>query len=37
PAEGFITIAAFYLLLYYGLKGLAALSGRWLGLAGART
>lgn len=32
PAEGFITIAAFYLLLYYCLKGLAALSGRWLGL-----
>lgn len=32
PAEGFITVAAFYLLLYYCLKGLAALSGRWLGL-----
>jgi polar amino acid transport system permease protein len=39
PAEGFMTIAAFYLLLYYGLKGLAALSAYWLGLAptGART
>ncbi|MFB9979961.1 amino acid ABC transporter permease [Mesorhizobium kowhaii] len=37
PAEGFLTIAAFYLLLYYCLKGLAALSGRWLGTAGART
>jgi polar amino acid transport system permease protein len=32
PAEGFLTIAAFYLLLYYCLKGVAALSGRWLGL-----
>lgn len=32
PAEGFLTIAVFYLLLYYCLKGLAALSGRWLGL-----
>ena len=31
PAEGFITTAACYLILYYGLKGLAALSGRWLG------
>ena len=37
PAEGFITIAAFYLLLYYGLKGLAALSSRWLGLQPARS
>jgi polar amino acid transport system permease protein len=36
PAEGFITVAAFYLLLYYCLKGLAALSGRWLGLRPAR-
>jgi len=36
PAEGFLTIAAFYLLLYYGLKALAVLSGRWLGTAGAR-
>jgi polar amino acid transport system permease protein len=32
PAEGFITVAALYLVLYYCLKGLAALSGRWLGL-----
>ncbi|HEV2900160.1 MAG TPA: amino acid ABC transporter permease [Pseudaminobacter sp.] len=32
PAEGFITTAACYLVLYYGLKGLAALSERWLGL-----
>jgi glutamine transport system permease protein len=32
PAEGFITTAACYLVLYYGLKGLAALSGRWLRL-----
>ena len=32
PAEGFITTAACYLVLYYGLKGLAALSARWLGL-----
>jgi polar amino acid transport system permease protein len=32
PAEGFLTVAACYLVLYYGLKGLAALSGRWLGL-----
>ena len=37
PAEGFITVAAFYLLLYYCLKGLAALSGRWLGLRPARS
>jgi glutamine transport system permease protein len=37
PAEGFITVAAFYLLLYYCLKGLAALSGRWLGLGPARS
>lgn len=37
PAEGFLTIAAFYLLLYYGLKGLAGVSSRWLGTAGART
>ena len=33
PAEGFITDAACYLVLYYGLKGLAALSERWLGFA----
>lgn len=32
PAEGFITTAACYLVLYFGLKGLAALSERWLGL-----
>ena len=32
PAEGFLTIAAFYLLLYYCLKGVAALSARRLGL-----
>jgi glutamine transport system permease protein len=33
PAEGFITTAACYLVLYYGLKGLAALSvRRWAGL-----
>jgi len=32
PAEGFLTVAACYLLLYYGLKGLARLSERWLGL-----
>ena len=32
PAEGFLTVAACYLVLYYGLKGLATLSGRWLGL-----
>jgi glutamine transport system permease protein len=32
PAEGFITTAACYLVLYYGLKGLAALSVRWAGL-----
>jgi polar amino acid transport system permease protein len=31
PAEGFITTAACYLLLYYGLKGLADASARWLG------
>ena len=31
PAEGFITVAACYLPLYYGLKGLARLSQRWLG------
>jgi polar amino acid transport system permease protein len=31
PAEGFITVAACYLLLYYGLKGLAKLSERGLG------
>jgi polar amino acid transport system permease protein len=37
PAEGFNTVAAFYLLLYYCLKGLAALSGRWLGLGPARS
>lgn len=39
PAEGFITTAACYLVLYYGLKGLAALSERWLGSrpAGSRT
>ncbi len=37
PAEGFITVAAFYLLLYYCLKGLAALSGHWLGLGQARS
>lgn len=37
PAEGFITVAAFYLMLYYCLKGLAALSGRWLGLGPARS
>jgi polar amino acid transport system permease protein len=36
PAEGFITTAACYLVLYYGLKGLAALSERWLGLLPAR-
>jgi glutamine transport system permease protein len=36
PAEGFLTTAACYLLLYYGLKGLAALSERWLGLLPAR-
>ena len=32
PAEGFITTAACYLALYYGLKTLAASSERWLGL-----
>jgi len=37
PAEGFLTIAAFYLLLYYCLKGLAVASSQWLGSAGART
>jgi glutamine transport system permease protein len=39
PAEGFITVAALYLILYYCLKGLAALSARGLGLrpAGSRT
>ncbi len=37
PAEGFITVAALYLLLYYCLKGLAALSGRWLGIGPARS
>ena len=31
PAEAFITVAAGYLLLYYGLKGLATGSERWLG------
>ena len=31
PAEAFITVAACYLLLYYGLKGLARGSDRWLG------
>lgn len=31
PAEGFITVAVCYLLLYYGLKGLAGLSARSLG------
>ena len=39
PAEGFITTAACYLVLYYGLKGLAALYERWLTMSpqGART
>jgi glutamine transport system permease protein len=37
PAEGFITTAACYLALYYCLKGLAALSERWLGLRSARS
>jgi glutamine transport system permease protein len=37
PAEGFLTVAACYLVLYYGLKGLAALSERWLGLRSARS
>ncbi|MBA8879618.1 amino acid ABC transporter permease [Phyllobacterium myrsinacearum] len=37
PAEGFITTAACYLVLYYGLKGLAALSGRWLGVQSVRS
>jgi glutamine transport system permease protein len=32
PAEGFITVAALYLILYYCLKGLAALSAHGLGL-----
>ena len=32
PAEGFITTAACYLVLYYGLKSLAVLSARWLGV-----
>ncbi|MDR6290691.1 MULTISPECIES: amino acid ABC transporter permease [Inquilinus] len=32
PAEAFITTAACYLILYYGLKALAALSARWVGL-----
>lgn len=32
PAEGFITTAACYLALYYGLKSLAVLSARWLGV-----
>jgi glutamine transport system permease protein len=32
PAEGFITTAACYLVLYYGIKGLAALSQRHVGL-----
>ncbi|AEH87572.1 polar amino acid ABC transporter, inner membrane subunit [Mesorhizobium opportunistum WSM2075] len=36
PAEGFLTIAAFYLLLYYCLKGLAVLSSSWLGTTGVR-
>ena len=31
PAEAFITVAGCYLLLYYGLKGLARGSERWLG------
>ena len=31
PAEAFITVVACYLLLYYGLKGLARGSERWLG------
>ena len=31
PAEAFITVAACYLLLYYGLMGLARGSERWLG------
>lgn len=37
PAEGFITTAACYLILYYGLKGLAALSETWLGSRPARS
>ena len=32
PAEGFITTALCYLILYYGLKTLAASSERWLGV-----
>ena len=31
PAEALITVAGCYLLLYYGLKGLARGSERWLG------
>lgn len=39
PAEGFITTALCYLILYYGLKTLAASSERWLGVlpTGSRT
>ncbi|MDB5556129.1 MAG: Amino acid transporter rane protein 1, family [Rhizobium sp.] len=39
PAEGFITTAVCYLILYYGLKGLAALYERWMTMSpqGART
>lgn len=32
PAEGFVTTAACYLALYYGIKWLVALSVRWAGL-----
>lgn len=32
PAEGFVTTALCYLILYYGLKALAGTSGCWLGL-----
>ncbi|MEO9338269.1 amino acid ABC transporter permease [Mesorhizobium sp. SB112] len=37
PAEGFITVAAFYLVLYYCLKGLAAFASHWLGREPARS
>lgn len=36
PAEAFLTTAACYLVLYYGLKALASLSMRWVGLQPAR-
>jgi polar amino acid transport system permease protein len=36
PAEAFLTTAVCYLVLYYGLKALAVLSMRWVGLQPAR-